>query len=95
MRSTGAPPGLRVSSSGGTQFPPVEVMVCCTCAWSNSHRTVDPVETVTSSGSYAGPPESTASMTVVWPCAAAALAVRAQATTAATSAKQSFDSDDI
>ena len=49
MRSTAAPPGLRVSSSG-FQFVPVEVTVCGVVAWSNFQRTVVPVVTVTSDG---------------------------------------------
>ena len=90
VRSTAAPPGLRVSSRGGSQFVPVEVTVCGAVAWSNSQRTVVPVVTVTSDGWNAGPGESTASITV-GACAEAVLAAIPNTSSAATAARPSLD----
>src|SRR5918997_4910749 len=83
--STAAPPGSRDSFL--VQLVLVDVTVCGSVAWSNSHRTVDPLGTVTSAGCQVEPAESLALIVV---CACAAVAAKAQTMTAS-SAIHSFD----
>src|SRR5262245_546980 len=70
---TAAPPGSRVSFL--LQLALVDVTVCETAVWSNSHRTVSPVATVTAFGCHS---ESAALIVV---CACAAVAANAHTAT--------------